>query len=161
MKSYKFYLNKIYKVKGDFMTDSMNPQSYHSRKPKRKKKKGNKILLNIFLFIISIGLWSGIVYYGYIYAKDYIDTSINNVMQNNIMVVEQLKEEVKIVNSDIRRLRKEIKDLKEEVRDADSTLSDANHIQEDIEERLKYLDDKLIKLKESLRILEEAPNVKN
>lgn len=145
------------------MSESIKLQSYESRKTStrkadRKKKKGKKILLNIFLTIICIGLWSGIVYYGYVYAKDYIDTSINNVMQNNALEVKQLREEVKIVSSDINRLQEEIRDLKREVRDADSTLSDSNDIQENIEERLKYLDDKLIKLQESLRILEEAPN---
>lgn len=148
------------------MSESIKLQNYESRKTSikkanKKKRKSKKILINIFLTITCIGLWSGIVYYGYVYAKDYIDTSINSVMQNNALEVKQLSEEVKIVSSDINRLQKEIRDLKREVRDADSTLSDSNNIQENIEERLKYLDDKLIKLQESLRILEEAPNGKN
>ncbi|SKC91544.1 coiled-coil domain-containing protein [Maledivibacter halophilus] len=143
------------------MSDSINSKSYQSGKIKRKKRKENKILRNMFLLIISIGLWGGIVYYGYMYAKEYVDKSISSVNQNNIMLVEQLKEEVKIINSDIKRLSNEIKDLKEEVRDADSTLSDSNNIQEDIDKKLKNLDDRLEKLKESLKILEEAPNVKN
>ncbi len=148
------------------MSESIKLQSRELRKistkrAHKKNKKIKKVVLNIFLTIICLGLWSGIVYYGYVYAKDYIDTSINNVMQNNALEVKQLGEEVKIVSSDINRLQEEIRDLKREVRYADSTLSDSNNIQENIEERLKYLDDKLIKLQESLRILEEAPNEKN
>jgi len=142
------------------MEDTLYREKYDKRK-KRNKNSGTSIWIKVLLFIISLGIWCGIVYYGFIYAKEYIDTSINNVQQSNIMAVEQLKEEVKIVNSEINRLRIEIQDLKEEVRDTDSTLDNTNSIQEDIDKRLKYLDEKLIELQESLRILEGAPNVKN
>ncbi len=104
------------------MEDSLKAQKYESKRNSRSQNKGRGIWVNIILFIISIGLWGTIVYYGYINAKAYIDTSISSVEQSNIMAVEQLKEEVKIVNSEIKILQNEIKDLKEEIRDADSTF---------------------------------------
>lgn len=143
------------------MEDSLKAQKYESKRNRRRENKGRGIWVNILLFIICIGLWGTIVYYGYINAKAYVDTSISSVEQSNIIAVEQLKEEVKIVNSEIKILRNEIKDLKEEVRDADSTLSDSNYIQENIGEKLRYLDEKLIELQKSLKILEGAPNAKN
>ncbi len=142
-----------------------NSTKYTSEKYKKRsksnKKSGWRIFFKILAFLLSIGLWCGIVYYGYNYAKDYVDTSIANVQQNNMMAIEDLKEEIKIVNLEIRNLRDEIEDLEDELEDTDSTLSSTNDIQEDLEERLKYLDDKLIKLQESLEILGEAPNVQN
>jgi len=143
------------------MEQSLNSQKHESKRMKRNSGSSKRIWMNILLFIISIGLWGTMVYYGYMSAKAYIDTSINKVQQNNIIAVNQLKEEVAIVNSEIQMLRTEIKDLKDEIRDADSTLSDSNDIQENIDKRLKYLDDKLKGLQETLRILEEAPNAKN
>ncbi|MDK2920202.1 MAG: hypothetical protein PWQ37_2935 [Candidatus Petromonas sp.] len=143
------------------MENSLHSESYKSKRVKGNKNKGKRIWINILLFIISIGLWGTIVYYGYINAKAYIDDSINRIEQNNAMAVQQLKEEMKIINSEIKRLRSEIKDLKEEVRDADSTLTNSNDIQEGIDKKLKYLDDKLKDLQESLDILKEAPNVEN
>lgn len=143
------------------MTDGLKAEKYQSKRTKGRKGKGRKLWVTIILFIISIGLWGTIVYYGYNYAKEYIDTSIASVQQNNIMAVEQLREDVKIVNSEIKRLQREVEDLKDEVRDADSALTDSNDIQENIDEKLKYLDDKLNELQKSLKILEEAPNVKN
>ncbi|SNS63223.1 hypothetical protein SAMN05446037_101527 [Anaerovirgula multivorans] len=121
---------------------------------RRKKEKRKKIWVNILIFLLSIGFWGAAVYYGYTYAKDYIDTSIRNVQQENAINIQQLTSEIQSLNQEIINLRLSIENT-------DSTLSNSTSVQERIDERLGELDDQLKQLEKSLGILKEAPNVKN
>ena len=119
---------------------------------RRKKQRTRKILINIVLFIVSAGVWCAAVYYGYTYAKDYIDTSIRNVQQQNAMNIQQLTERMEA-------LGQEISGLRESIEDADSTISDSTSVQRRIDEKLEDLEDQLGELERALEILKEAPNV--
>ena len=119
---------------------------------RRKKQRTRKILINIVLFIVSAGVWGAAVYYGYTYAKDYIDTSIRNVQQQNAMNIQQLTERMEA-------LGQEISGLRESIEDADSTISDSTSVQRRIDEKLEDLEDQLEELERALEILKEAPNV--
>ncbi|PAB60618.1 hypothetical protein [Anaeromicrobium sediminis] len=121
---------------------------------RREKKKGSSIWISILIFIVSAGVWSAVAYYGYTYAKDYIDTSIQKVQQENAL-------NIKGVNEQIQLLTGEIKDLRSNIRDTDDSISDSAEVQEEIDDKLKSLDSQLKKLESSLKILQEAPNVKN
>ncbi|CAH2213440.1 hypothetical protein [Tepidibacter aestuarii] len=119
-----------------------------------KRKKSRNVLINILIFMISIGLWGGIVYYGYGYAKNYIDTSINNVRQENAMNIQGLSDQVKLLSN-------EIKELSDSLDDTDSTISNTTDVQNKIDNKLEELDDRLKELQKSLDILKEAPNAEN
>ena len=119
---------------------------------RRKKQRTRKILINIVLFIVSAGVWGAAVYYGYTYAKDYIDTSIRNVQQQNAMNIQQLTERMEA-------LGREISGLRESIEEADSTISDSASVQRRIDEKLEDLEDQLEELERALEILKEAPNV--
>ena len=119
---------------------------------RRKKQRTRKILINIVLFIVSAGVWCAAVYYGYTYAKDYIDTSIRNVQQQNAMNIQQLTERMEA-------LGQEISGLRESIEDADSTISDSTSVQRRIDRKLEDLEDQLEELERALEILKEAPNV--
>lgn len=121
---------------------------------RRKKQRRKKIIINILVFILSLGFWGAAVYYGYTYAKDYVDTAINNVQQENAMNIQELTGEIQLLNQEIKNLRLSIEAT-------DSTLSSSSSLQERIDERLGELDYQLNQLEKSLEILKEAPNVKN
>ena len=119
---------------------------------RRKKQRTRKILINIVLFIASAGVWCAAVYYGYTYAKDYIDTSIRNVQQQNAMNIQQLTERMEA-------LGQEIAGLRERIEEADSTISSSTSVQRRIDDKLEDLEDQLDQLERALEILKEAPNV--
>lgn len=119
---------------------------------KRKKQGTKKILINIAVFIVSVNLWCAATYYGYTYAKDYIDTSIRNVQQQNAMNIQQLTERMEA-------LGQEIAGLRERIEEADSTISSSTSVQRRIDDKLEDLEDQLDQLERALEILKEAPNV--
>lgn len=121
---------------------------------RKDKKKGMNIWLKIIMFLISVGLWSAVTYYGYTYAKEYVDSSINKVQIENASNIKELTEEVE-------SLTDEIYDLRKKIRDADDSINDSTEVQENIDKKLKALDSQLQRLESSLKILQEAPNVKN
>jgi len=121
---------------------------------RKRKQRIKKILINIIIFVISAGVWSAGAYYGYIYAKDYIDTSIKNVQQENAMNIQRLTESMEM-------LGQEITGLRENIEEADSTLSSSTSVQRRIDNKLEDLDDQMKELERALQILKEAPNVQN
>lgn len=123
----------------------------HSR---QKKKKAKKIWINVLVFVISAGVWSSAVYYGYTYAKNYIDMSIKNVQQENAINIQAVSDRINVLSN-------EINSLKNSINNTDSTISDSTIVQERIDKKLKTLDIQLKTLEKSLQILKEAPNGEN
>lgn len=121
---------------------------------RRKKNKNKKIWINILIVILSISFWGTAVYYGYHYAKDYIDTAIKNVQQENALNIQALTERIESLSQEIHHLR-------DSIENTDSTISNSTEVQERIDEKLEALDDQLKTLERSLQILKEAPNVQN
>jgi predicted nuclease with TOPRIM domain len=131
------------------------PETEVSRMDTRKKKQRNKkIFINIVIFILSAGVWCAAAYYGYTYAKDYIDTSIRNVQQENAVNIQQLTERMEMLGHEITGLR-------ERIEETDSTLSSSTSVQRRIDRQLGDLEDQLEELERALQILKEAPNVQN
>ncbi|MDF2545761.1 MAG: hypothetical protein K0R93_659 [Anaerosolibacter sp.] len=120
----------------------------------RRKKNGKSIWKTLIIFTMCITLWSTIVYYGYTYAKGYIDTSIRNIQQENAINIKELGERIEQVSQEIASLR-------ENIANTDSTISNSTVVQERIDEKLENLDLQLQDLEKSLRILKEAPNGQN
>ncbi len=119
---------------------------------KKKKQRFKKILINIAVFIVSAGVWYAAAYYGYTYAKGYVDTSIRNVQQQNAMNIKQLTEKIEA-------LGQEIAGLREHIEEADSTISSSTSVQRRIDDKLIDLQSQLKELERTLNILKEAPNV--
>lgn len=135
--------------------DTVLGEVEHGRtQAKRKKKKSKKIWINILIFILSVGFWGAAAYYGYTYAKNYIDISIKNVQQENALNVQQLTDQISLLNQ-------EIKNLRDSIEDADSSLSYSAKVQRRIDKKLEDLDEQLEELEKSLEILKEAPDVQN
>lgn len=121
---------------------------------RKKKKKQNKIWVNLLIFLVSAGVWGSLVYYGYTYSKNYIDVSIKNVQRENAINIQDLGEKIEL-------LSKEIQGLKNRIENTDDTISDSTVVQERIDKKLKDLDGQLKTLEKSLKILQEAPNEQN
>lgn len=121
---------------------------------KKKNKKNKKIWINVLIFILSAGIWSGVVYYGYTYAKNYIDVSIKNVQQENGTNIQKLSEDIELLSAEIKR-------LKNRIESTDDTISGSTEVQEKIDTKLSDLDGQLKTLEKSLKILQEAPNAQN
>lgn len=121
---------------------------------KREKRKSRKVWINIIVFLVSAGVWLAAAYYGYTYAKEYVDTAIRNVQQENALNLQELSDRIEIMTQ-------EISNLKESIEDADSTISSSRSVQRDIDRKLEELDERLQDLQRSLNILKEAPNASN
>lgn len=120
----------------------------------RKEKNNSTTQKTIIFSLLAIILWGAIVYFGYTYAKEYIDTSIQQVQQENALNVQQLTEEVQT-------LKLEVRNLTDSIISTGLTLSNSTSIQDQIDQRLEALDKNLKDLENSLRVLQEAPNAKN
>ncbi len=120
----------------------------------RRKRKDKSIWKNVVIFTMCVILWSTIVYYGYTYAKSYVDTSIRNVQQENAINIQELGEHID-------QVKQEISSLRENIKNTDSTISSSTVVQERIDEKLENLDLQLKNLEKSLKILKEAPNGQN
>ena len=120
------------------------------RRSKRKAKTVKKRAINVVIFLICISLWGGVVYYGYINAKSYIDTSIQNVQQQNAMNLSDINEQILL-------LQNEISELRGSIENTGISLSDTGSLQKSIDRQLDALDDRLRELEKSLKVLQEAP----
>ena len=121
-----------------------------NRRRSSKSKKANRVLTNIIIFIIVVGVWSVVMSYGYTYAKNYIDASINNVRQENVMNIEELNDQITLLSNSI-------KELNNSIDDTDTTISSTTDVQKRIDNKLEELDDRLKELQKSLQVLKEAP----
>ena len=136
------------------MSLNMENNSEQNQMLSRKDKNKSNTSKTIINSLVGIILWGAIVYFGYTYAKDYIDTSIKQVQQENALNIQQLTEEVQT-------LKLEVRNLTDSIISTGLTLSNSTSIQDQIEQRLEVLDKSLQDLENSLRILQEAPNVKD
>jgi len=113
--------------------------------------RNKKIIFNISIGLVMVGLWFGMVYFGYIYAKAYLDTAINNIQQENAMNMKEIKEEISILSSETRNLRASMED-------AGLVISNTSDVQSRIDEKLLELETHLQQLEKSLATLQEAPH---
>lgn len=116
----------------------------------RKEKKNTNTQKTIIFLVLGVSLWGAIAFFGYTYAKEYIDTSIKQVQQENALNVQQLTEEVQA-------LKQEVINLTDSIISTGSTISSSTSLQDQIDQRLEKLDQNLKELENSLRILQEAP----
>lgn len=113
--------------------------------------RNKKIIFNISIGLLLVGLWFGMVYFGYIYAKAYLDTAINNIQQENAMNMKEIKEEISILSSETRNLRASMED-------AGLVISNTSDVQSRIDDKLLELETHLQQLEKSLTTLQEAPH---
>ena len=113
--------------------------------------RNKKIIFNISIGLVMVGLWFGMVYFGYIYANAYLDTAINNIQQENAMNMKEIKEEISILSSETRNLRASMED-------AGLVISNTSDVQSRIDEKLLELETHLQQLEKSLATLQEAPH---
>ena len=67
------------------MSLNMENNSEQNQMLSRKDKNKSNTSKTIIISLVGIILWGAIVYFGYTYAKDYIDTSIKQVQQENAL----------------------------------------------------------------------------
>lgn len=133
-------------------TETILPAAESSPRATRERKRTNQTLSLVLAILLTLGLWGGIAYAGYVYARDYLDTAIQNVRQENAVNLQEL-------TGSIQQLSAEITALRENIASTDSTVSTSTAVQRRIDDRLTALDRQLLELEQSLRILREAPNV--
>lgn len=122
--------------------------------PKRNEKQANNLPKIFAIIALSLGIWALVVYFGYGYAREYIETSLQQVRQENLSSIQQLTEEIQI-------LKQEVNGLTERIILTGSTISGSSSLQDQIDRRLEVLDKNLKELEKSLKILQEAPHGKN
>jgi len=136
------------------MRDDLDRTNYERPKRERKSRINWWVVTKICLYIIILGVsvwgWNKIVNTGYGLAKNYVDTAIEQVRQENALNIQELTDQMD-------QLSNEMTSLRDAVENTDETLSGSTNIQQDIEKRLQDLDSQLEDLERSLKILREAP----
>ncbi|KUO67328.1 MAG: hypothetical protein APF84_07220 [Gracilibacter sp. BRH_c7a] len=132
----------------------INSKGQQNNFPENPAKKGKKLKLNIIIFSILIALWIGIVYSAYIYAKNYLDTAIANIRQDNAMNITEIREDITILST-------EIKNLRTSMEDTGVVISGTSDVQSRIDKKLLNLENQLQELEKSLEILKEAPDAES
>lgn len=138
----------------DEHVNKMNSKGQQVHFPENLDKKGKKLKSNIIIFSMLIVLWMGIVYSAYIYAKNYLDTAIANIRQDNAMNITEIREDITILST-------EIKDMRTSIEDTGVVISGTSDVQSRIDEKLLNLENQLQKLEKSLKILKEAPDAES
>lgn len=144
-----------------------------------KKKKNNNLLLKTVILLLCIVIWTGIVYFGVKYSKNYIDESLINIemrnIENNQLLVKQNIEfnaEIDELNNEISNLRADVTKLNDEIvlfadevislktgiDKIDTTVSSSVEIQAEVGARIQQLDNKLNELKNAMNKILEVPN---
>ncbi len=131
--------------------DEINSEEQRRNFHENTANNNKKLKTNILIFAVLVGLWIGIVYYAYIYAKNYLDTSIDNIRQENAINIKDIKEDITILSSETRNLRASMED-------AGMVISNTSDVQSRIDEKLLNLENQLKQLEKSLEILQEAPH---
>ena len=132
----------------------VNSEGQQNNLPVNPDKNRKKLKSNIIIFSLLIALWLGIVYSAYIYAKNYLDTAIKNIRQDNAMNITEIREDITILST-------EIKNLRTSMEDTGMVISGTSDVQSRIDEKLLNLENQLQELEKSLEILKEAPDAEN
>lgn len=134
--------------------NEINSKGQQNNFPENPDKNGKKLKSNIIIFLILIVLWIGIVYSAYIYAKNYLDTAIANIRQDNAMNITEIREDITILST-------EIKNMRTSMEDTGVVISGTSDVQSRIDEKLLNLENQLQELEKSLGILKEAPDAES
>lgn len=134
--------------------NKMDSNGQENISPKKPNKNSKKLKSNIIIFSLLIALWIGIVYSSYIYAKNYLDTAIANIRQDNAMNITEIREDITILST-------EIKNLRTSMEDTGVVISGTSDVQSRIDEKLVNLENQLQELEKSLEILKEAPDAES
>ena len=132
----------------------VNSESQQNNLRENPDKNSKKLKSNIIIFSLLIALWIGIVYSAYIYAKNYVDTAIANIRQDNAMNITEIREDITILST-------EIKDMRTSIEDTGVVISGTSDVQSRIDEKLVNLENQLQELEKSLEILKEAPDAES
>ena len=130
--------------------NNINSEDQQNNFPEKPDKNGTKLKSNIIIFSILIMLWIGIVCSAYIYAKNYLDTAIADIRQENAMNITEIREGITILST-------EIKNMRISMEDTGVVISGTSDVQSRIDVKLLNLENQLQKLEKSLEILKEAP----
>ena len=134
--------------------NKVNSKRQLNNSPEIPAKNRKKLKINIIIFSMLIVLWMGIVYSAYIYAKNYLDSAIANIRQDNAMNITEIREDITILSA-------EIKNLRTSMEDTGVVISGTSDVQSRIDEKLLNLENQLQELKKSLVILKEAPDAES
>jgi len=132
----------------------VNSESQQNNLRENPDKNSKKLKSNIIIFSVLIALWLGIVYSAYIYAKNYLDTAIANIRQDNAMNITEIREDITILST-------EIKNLRTSMEDTGVVISGTSDVQSRIDKKLLNLENQLQELEKSLEILKEAPDAES
>jgi len=118
--------------------------------PTTRRKKGTMRLFDFVCVFFFLLIWTVLIYGGFYFTKQYLDTALHNVQQTNIVNLMEVKERLDSLSG-------EMKALQNELINTDQTLSSSGNIQAQLNRKIELLDTQLKNLEKSLKILKEAP----
>lgn len=143
-----------------------NEQTTLERSIQRKNRSGIGSKLKIIFYILTVLLWGGLLYGGYLLALDYfeesnayLDKKIEEVkIQNEAALTElqRFNEELQDSTEELVLIKDELNYLKEALELTGETITGSDETRLAIEERIKVLDKQLSQLQKQLVKLEEA-----
>lgn len=118
--------------------------------PTTRRKKSTIRLFDFVCVFFFLLIWTVLIYGGFYFTKQYLDTALHNVQQTNIVNLMEVKERLDSLSG-------EMKALQNELINTDQTLSSSGNIQAQLNRKIELLDTQLKNLEKSLKILKEAP----
>ncbi len=138
-------------------------------------KKG-RIIIQVVVSLVLIGLWAGVMYLAYDRVKTYYDGTLEEVRQEAAASYKELSDQIKetnvindqrvnavnqellALNGEILKVQAEIGNLISEINDLQLVIVERENNNTALYDRLDALDIRLKELKESLRVLQVRPN---
>ena len=134
------------------------------------KKESARKTKAIFLGLLALLAWAGLVYGGYYYAvkhlqetRQHVSSQVDRLILENERIEERIREtmqsfkdELDSSNLVIGQIRQELDMIQEELTLAGETISGSDQTRQSLQERMAELDRQFAALKEQLKKLEEA-----
>ncbi len=139
-------------------------------KAKARKKEQGRIIKTVFLCVLVILLWTGIVYGGFYYGSIHLQemeerfvSQIDSLIFENEQIEARLKgtiqtvhNELELSNQEVMQIQSELNLIQEELALTGETITGTDQTRLSLQERMAELDKQLASLRTQLKNLEDA-----
>lgn len=131
-----------------------------------RKRRGKKTAVTVFIMLISIAIWGGLVYGGYYLAnqyvaesKAYINQKVSEIKKQNqeqMIAFNELQQKLTEINDELLSVKGELVFIQEDLAITGETINGTDETKKALQERIVQLNTQLNELQASIKRLEDA-----
>ena len=132
----------------------------HTRKERTHKK---TIFFHIVFWILSLSVWSALIYGGYTLAdnyiqanKAYIDQQVDEVENENSKQFQKIESDIAGLSNEMTSINDDLKTIQDYLELTGETIDGTNETKQALQQKIDELNEKLNELQRSLEKLEDA-----